>query len=488
MMTSRFFHEVEDNSRIEQQDEITNKMIINNYHLVLSREETINNAILTCERLELTKPVKFTNCEFSNLHLLVLDFVPSETYRPFNSCSFNHPINLVFKEPITIELPSSVSVSSTDAQEAPIEMIQNGKTTTIDQISWIPYEYNSKVKVKYGTRTSTFLDDYSLRFYLLKVEFEEDPEIIMEPTTLTVVSNGCRIGQVEVEIDDHPFSLAVLKSDEPFLNFNQEIPDGWSMNVHPSALKRMSKIQGLTILKGIGNRALANLHLNLHSLEVGSEIGSRAFDGSTGTIANLIVGNLLKDSLEGTYLSFKMIHVSTVETGAKLEANLISLASASQFHTVEDAKTLVIREKFDVPICLSDKSITRIDFRTVDSPGPFIIQGFDEQNLTFLKPDICSRIIYGTIKAPPGDEAYRTIVRKVVQSYPEVTHMDQVQVTFDGEQIDRDSWIEDDGLAEVKIDGTVVSRQAVHIDKSEKIWFYSFWALISALTVARMFY
>lgn len=106
------------------------------------------------EQLRLEAGVQFSECEFPNLHLIEFALTSDEPYHPFDSCIFNFPLNLVCEKAITVELPSSVSLLSVDTDEVPVEIIQNGKTTTIDEVSWIITEYNKTVEAKYGTETS----------------------------------------------------------------------------------------------------------------------------------------------------------------------------------------------------------------------------------------------------------------------------------------------------------------------------------------------
>lgn len=67
-------------------------------------------------------------------------------------------------------------------------------------------------------------------------------------------------------------------------------------------------------------------------------------------------------------MSLDFVHLNTVEV--KIEAQLISLAHSGQFHAVENAKSLIIREKFDLPIDTSEVNLTKIDFRTVNESRP----------------------------------------------------------------------------------------------------------------------
>lgn len=483
MTLSRFFQGIEGSSPLVQRDELTQKTTITNHLLTLNKRKTFSKTVFACEQLRLEAGVQFSECEFPNLHLIEFALTSDEPYHPFDSCIFNFPLNLVCEKAITVELPSSVSLLSVDTAEVPVEIIQNGKTTTIDEVSWIITEYNKTVEAKYGTETSSFLDHYSLVFYMKELEFEEDPGVIMGPTTLVVTCSGRRLGQIKVEIVDHPFSLAVLESESPFINFNGAIPDHWARDAHPSVVERLKEIRGLSLLGGIGYRALTDLELDLQSLEVSGEIGPEAFDGSTGRIEQLTVESLIKDSFKGSHLSLDFVHLDTVEVGVKIEAQLISLAHSGQFHAVENAKSLIIRERFDLPIDTSEVNLTKIDFRTVTNPGPFVIRNFSRENLTFLQPEVVYRPIYGTIKASSGREAYRQVMKRVLQNYPEVKRLDQVQVTLDGMEIDSKSTPDHDGLIEVKLteSGALIARFAIHIVETNQYLFYGLWGLTLAL-------
>lgn len=378
MILSRLFQGIEPDSVPTQ---------ITDHLLTLYKEKSFSKTTFFCERLRLEKNVQFTECEFPNLRLLELAFIPNGPYRPFDSCTFDFPLNLVCETSITIEIPATIQILSIETVEVPVELIQNGKTTTVDRTGWIVTEDSWTVQVKYGTETSSLLDQYSLWFYIKEVEFEEDPKVIMEPMTLIISSSGRRLGQIKVEIMDHPFSLAVLESDGLFINFNESIPDYWARDAHPSALERLKKIRGLSVLGRIGTEGLADLELDLEFLEVGGEIGPYAFNRTVGWIKQLTVESLIEDSFRGSRVIFDSVHLNTVEPGVKIEADIISIASSSQSHVVEYAKTLIIREKFDLPIDASEMGLSKVDFRTVTNPGPFIIRNFDHKVLTVLQPD-----------------------------------------------------------------------------------------------------
>jgi hypothetical protein len=193
------------------------------------------------------------------------------------------------------------------------------------------------------------------------------------------------------------------------------------------------------------------------------------------------VESLIKDSFKGSHLSLDFVHLNTV--GVKIEAQLISLAHSGQFHAVENAKSLIIREKFDLPIDTSEVNLTKIDFRTVTNPGPFVIRNFSRENLTFLQPEVVYHPIYGTIKVSSGREAYRQVMKRVLQNYPEVKRLDQVQVTLDSMEIDSKSTPGQDGLIEVKLteSGALIARFAIHIVETNQYLFYGLCGLTLAL-------
>lgn len=430
---------------------------------------------LHCQQLELASPIQFEYCDFPNLRSVRLTFTPSESYRPFNQCRFHHPVNLIFEQAIEIELPSDLLLQSIEVLETPVQLRQNDQTTTVNEIGWVPNEYHSTVQVKYGTETSQLLDDHSVRFDRMDLELESDPQIIMQPTRLTVRSQGRSLGTIQVEIDDHPFSLALLQSDGPFIHFDQDVPEDWSSQAHPSALERVSQIRGLTILGTIGSRAFVDLELEWHTLEVSGAIASKALVGCRGRIDDLIVGQLLADSFEGAELQLGRVHLNLVEEGVKIEAEVVSVKYCSQLHAVDDAKTLVIREKFDAPIGLVDKSTTKIDFRTVGNLGPYLVQ-LDGRELVFLQPTVHYEPIFGMIKAPSRQAAHQKLFRIIRSSFPEVTRPEQLQV----------SW--NDELSEVRLDGKVVARHAIQIQDSDRSWIYGLWALTLAVGALTTFY
>lgn len=77
---------------------------------------------------------------------------------------------------------------------------------------------------------------------------------------------------------------------------------------------------------------------------------------------------------------------------SNVKFGIVEIADAKDANNAS-AMTVIVTDTFDSPIRVWSKELTQIDFRKVQSEGPFVIENFnDHDRLVFDEPDVAYRL------------------------------------------------------------------------------------------------
>lgn len=433
-----------------------------------------SSTLFECQTLKFEGKGTFSGCSFPNLHFIEFTCSSSEPYLPFEDCQFGHPVNLHFDQKINCRLPFNLSVQSIISTEDSTILAEEHEWT--GPLNYVK-QHNISVKAKYGDDPEDLLEHYRDLFSLDSVKFSpKAPQILLDPVTLSVVGEHLKtLGEVRFEIDDDPFSKAVLLTEGVILEHSGDIPLNWGDKIHPLVREKISRIRELKINGDLNTGAFTRLNLFLRLLTVSGKVYPEAFNRAYGKIIEFNVGELLNDSLLGSELDLITVRVDRLEENAGVDAETVSLLDASDLPGISHAKTLIIRKKFTEPIDLSTCGVTKIDFSEVESKGPYILLNFDEQEkVVLLDRQVIYRSVRKVLKGKSGEEIYSKLIKELESQYTDT----QILLYTNGHEVIIPEDIED-GEIVVKVNNRRIGHFLVSYETSGELIAWGVAAIVS---------
>lgn len=385
--------------------------------------------IFDCEYMKLTTPVEFFNCRFPNLRVLE---IADSMKMPFNECSFDHAVNLKIDKIITWNLPETFkirSIKNTVAAEISCRedsylLITPGRTIC---------EFNTTLQVQYGDSPDRALKLYRREFALPKVYYDVDvPHEILESMQLQVTDGKEILGTVCFALCTNKFIEAIFATEGEDIVYAGNIPANWSTQLNKRILKEMRKFSTLTIEGDIGDRAFAEMYFDLNALTLNGELGENVFWMADGQISLLKVKHVHANTFSGCDIELHTVELGQVETEVQLDADVVSVAKSTDVQAIMYTKTLVIRDIFEEPLDLGHLDATIVDFRSVITPGPFVLKNFAQKaELEYGQPELVCETTYGKMSGFCMQDIEDEILEEIKTSYSG----DQFKFDIQGDKI-----------------------------------------------------
>lgn len=429
-----------------------------------------------CETLKLSAEALFTGCHFPNLRLIEVDFDSNESWVPFDdTCSFDHPVNLHFEQACSVVIPKNMVLASVlSEQQSSIRqsLVEVFKTTGPEYKVFNPLDL--KVSTRVGDSSNEYLSCYKEHFAAPTARFSHCvPEILIDDIAVDVMVGGHVLGKLNIEVTPDPFAVAVVKTgeDTKMLHYTGNVSANWSAGIHDLVKRKLQEMCEVHIDGSIEREALSGMKWNLRRLKVTGYLGASALAKSIGRIDHLEVDEITSQSLDSSEVYIRRVDVKHLSSDAEICAHIVSISNSWDASGITSVKHLIVRDTFEGPLDLKHVSPTRVDFRTVTSPGPFTVENWaGNGSKVYNKPSLIVNPKVGSLTVHPWDQVYSKVWEELEYSHlSDVSEIYRIEIRLDDAPIQWEESFILSGEYTAWLDGQCIGKWFVHV-REEVYW------------------